>query len=647
MATAVPRTGMGTAMGMGGIVGRAGIPEGKATATIYGLIREQKYADAVGLLNVELQNFPRSRAALSLLGYCYYYLQDFRAATQTYEQLVQFHPEVEEYKIYYAQSLYKAGIYADASKVAMSVDGAEHSQRMSMLQAAIKYEEDDVSACESLLSEGDATDADSLIGTACIRFKEGKTDEARAKFEEAAGILGWQASVAYGIALCHYQAGEYRRALELVGDIIERGVREHPELSVGSNTGGLDTRSVGNTQILRETALVEAFNLRAAIEFKFGNQSSAAEALSDMPPRAEEELDPVTLHNQALVHFESDPQAGFRKLNFLLQNPPFPHETLRNLLLLYLKHEAFDLAADILAENAHLAYKHLEPDLADFIEASITVQTSPAEAFRKFDALTSRHIDSLRKFTKSIQDARLFQDGASIKRCLEEYDSALERFIPVLMGMTKVYWDREHWDMVERLFRQSAEFCSEHPTWKLNVAHVCFMTERYEDAIRHYEPVVSKSEKLLDVTAIILANLCVAYIMTASNEVAEELMRRIEQAEKALIDDGDDKPVFHLCIVNLVIGTLYCAKGNFEFGIGRVVKSLEPFSRKLGTDTWFYAKRCLLGLAEGMAKHMVVLKDSTFAMLMEFLDGVAAAGKSVVTRIEQADAVPVDRKSVV
>ena len=31
--------------------------------------------------------------------------------------------------------------------------------------------------------------------------------------------------------------------------------------------------------------------------------------------------------------------------------------------------------------------------------------------------------------------------------------------------------------------------------------------------------------------------------------------------------------VFHLCIINLVIGTLYCAKGNFEFGIGRVMKA--------------------------------------------------------------------------
>lgn len=46
------------------------------------------------------------------------------------------------------------------------------------------------------------------------------------------------------------------------------------------------------------------------------------------------------------------------------------------------------------------------------------------------------------------------------------------------------------------------------------------------------------------------------------------------------------KPVFHLCIVNLVIGTLYCAKGNFEFGISRIIKSLEPYDKKLGTDTW-------------------------------------------------------------
>lgn len=49
--------------------------------------------------------------------------------------------------------------------------------------------------------------------------------------------------------------------------------------------------------MLRETALVEAFNLKAAIEYIMKNNAAAKEALIDMPPRGEEELDPVTLHN--------------------------------------------------------------------------------------------------------------------------------------------------------------------------------------------------------------------------------------------------------------------------------------------------------------------------------------------------------------
>lgn len=83
-----------------------------------------------------------------------------------------------------------------------------------------------------------------------------------------------------------------------------------------------------------------------------------------------------------------------------------------------------------------------------------------------------------------------------------------------------------------------------------------------------------------------LANLCVSYIMTSRNEDAEELMRRIEKEEEKVSIQDPDKQVFHLCIVNLVIGTLYCAKGNYEFGISRIIKSLEPYNKKLGTDTW-------------------------------------------------------------
>ena len=98
------------------------------------------------------------------------------------------------------------------------------------------------------------------------------------------------------------------------------------------------------------------------------------------------------------------------------------------------------------------------------------------------------------------------------------------------------------------------------------------------------------SLKVVNINYAFSANLCVSYIMTSQNEEAEDLMRRIEKEEEALAYEFPERKVYHLCIVNLVIGTLYCSKGNFDFGINRVIKALEPFQKKLGTDTWFYVK---------------------------------------------------------
>ncbi len=57
--------------------------------------------DAIEYLNYELQFCPKSRA-LSLLGYCYFMVQDFTNASNIYEQLVRYYPEVDEYKLYLA-----------------------------------------------------------------------------------------------------------------------------------------------------------------------------------------------------------------------------------------------------------------------------------------------------------------------------------------------------------------------------------------------------------------------------------------------------------------------------------------------------------------------------------------------------------------
>ena len=52
-------------------------------------------------------------------------------------------------------------------------------------------------------------------------------------------------------------------------------------------------RSVGNSVVLQETCLVEAFNPKAAIEYNMGTVDAAKEALSELAPRQEGGRGPV------------------------------------------------------------------------------------------------------------------------------------------------------------------------------------------------------------------------------------------------------------------------------------------------------------------------------------------------------------------
>lgn len=286
-----------------------------------------------------------------------------------------------------------------------------------------------------------------------------------------------------------FRLKQYSQALKALTEIFDHGVKEYPELGIGSYIEGMELRSVGNSHVLRESALVEAFNLK------------------------------VTLHNQALANMDADPTVGFRKLNFLLQNQCFPRETFGNLLLLYCKpvHGFYDLAADVMAENADLTFKNLTQ-----------------EAYTKFNKLANHHGEVLRRLAKLIQDTRVSQEQEAHKQAVSDYEEALDKYVPVLMAMAKIWWDKEDYVQVERIFHQSADLCSDHELWKLNIAHTFFMQEnKYSEAIHYYEPIVKEvGDNVLTVTAIVLANLCVSYIMTSQNEEAEDLMRKIEKAEE-------------------------------------------------------------------------------------------------------------------
>ena len=73
-----------------------------------------------------------------LFDFAIFSCQDYVSASNCYEQLSLLYPAEEEYKVYYAQSLYNATLYEEAMKVTVTVEGPEYQGHMQKLQAAIK-----------------------------------------------------------------------------------------------------------------------------------------------------------------------------------------------------------------------------------------------------------------------------------------------------------------------------------------------------------------------------------------------------------------------------------------------------------------------------------------------------------------------------
>ena len=102
-------------------------------------------------------------------------MQDFANAAECYEQLVQICPEQEDYKLYWAQSLYQAGLYPNALKVCSQVGSEKLKGKVLKLEAAVRFAEDDLPAAQTAVSAAFArstpNDVDTLVNMGCIKYK--------------------------------------------------------------------------------------------------------------------------------------------------------------------------------------------------------------------------------------------------------------------------------------------------------------------------------------------------------------------------------------------------------------------------------------------------------------------------------------------
>jgi tetratricopeptide repeat protein 30 len=119
-----------------------------------------------------MQILPTNRAALSLLGHCYYHQGLHDSACQAYETLVHLFPGRSAYRLYHAQSLYKAGDLVEAARVLEVI--SEHPKQVEQLKMGIAYTSDQSQECRRMLRTWPPDSPETAQNEGCILYKEGE-----------------------------------------------------------------------------------------------------------------------------------------------------------------------------------------------------------------------------------------------------------------------------------------------------------------------------------------------------------------------------------------------------------------------------------------------------------------------------------------
>lgn len=168
----------------------------------------------------------QSRAALSLLAHCHFYLQEFGDSAFAYERLAKLYPEVPEYRLYLVQSLYNASLHEqalEACKFPGDWDSEnppldpELREQFTKLKAAVQYCCDETADAKCLLENCSQYDPDIEINRGCIEFKNGNFSEAQQHFEMAAKSTGYEPRLWYNRAVTAYRLLNYPTAAHFIG----------------------------------------------------------------------------------------------------------------------------------------------------------------------------------------------------------------------------------------------------------------------------------------------------------------------------------------------------------------------------------------------------------------------------------------------
>jgi len=583
------------------------------------------YKTAIAKLEKKRITTDNPRAVYSLLGYCYFQSGKYKEAIEMYEYLSNAYPDFQEYKLYNGLCYYKTGKYETAGRIVDSIDDLSLVDKIEQLKAAISFSKNNYSEAREHLKRVNKRDATATINEGCILFKEKKYNEALKKFQEGISLVGgYHNQLYYNIALCYYRMGDSKNSINFIKTIVKRANEKLQELPENKLT-----------HEVHQSGLIEALNLKAAIEYEKGKTDKAKQTLknlNEMLSKLGVPKDSTTSHNEAIVNVNDNCAESITKLNELLNTNIAPPETFQNLIHLYCKYRFFDFANDMLNSRPQMASKYIERDEYEYIKALIQEEKNPDEAIKQYDNIINEYKKRLDNINKKLE-----QGGNNNEKALfsaNERRNIIERLVCVISNKARISWEAKDFVKTEQVFAEHESYCRDNKIFNMNMGHALFMQEgKYHEASKYYADIVQKhKDNLNEVDIFVLANLSLCYILTKQHDKAKKLMDTIKKHEEEVSGNNPGAVLLHYCSVNLVIGTLYCSKGNFEFGLDLIIKNLYPINEKLGTDTWHYVKRCLLAFIEQLTKNQIVLKDKMFLeKLINFLEDVQSHGKNITT----------------
>ncbi|KAA6361067.1 MAG: putative tetratricopeptide repeat protein 30A, partial [Streblomastix strix] len=185
----------------------------------------------------------------------------------------------------------------------------------------------------------------------------------------------------------------------------------------------------------------------------------------------------------------------------------------------------------------------VDPWLAKFIRAQSTSLASQEEGYSLFFDLAQKQLDEVKKCNREVQELRGAQSQDQATVILQKQSDSLQRYTGTILATARIFWDQKMYKQTAKVLQQCRDICGDEIAWQLNLAHTLFVQENYALAKEMYKKIIERQQlnSILDVTPVVLANLCVCHVMLEENEVGEEIIVRVDKEEERQLMQNPDQ----------------------------------------------------------------------------------------------------------